>query len=724
MKKRREVRIAAAGVARRGGAVRRCVNLTEARHGLKRMMPLPSLPAGDDEDGSDDGAAYSSAPASYAPVRLVARSIGRMQRQTRAFTPADGDAGSDRGMGERDMAAFSAMLSDTYCGLVEEAAGGGALLQPIACGYRLTGHDGQTLYESGVVYAGPADGVQLCGELHPAIEVRSNTDFTIAGFTLGAEAYRLTAEIPEYGADDGVAEVEIYAGEQLHPVDPSERAEIRIDGAGGSEPSVRLFLPGASTAMAPGLQRLTAKAAALAAGGMRGMRLVARVRSGEAATVTVGGASRGDVAEAIRLADAAVARAEAEARHARTAEGRLLAAICSPNGFDARLAVRSGDTMVMGGITPLRFGGVSPLEMVTAPEGNDVIALRATVTGPGLPSAVSEAVMTGDFNGLRRAPLVGYPSADASELHITATCGGKSVHFGAMLTPAADLSRAIHVACGLASPTPDDEAAPEYADVPMVSAAARIDNALVASESGRNRHPVAACLLGEGVEVKEMVIADRRRTSADSTRCRLYASTTDGIYGASADLAEGRLTATNLTPLVAEGRLTASGDGYYASTAEGVVELTGSQVKAVEGASRWKRAGRDPATGLLLTEDAAGMIWTSGSDGTEYMADREHPDEVEWTVGAELSADERVRGIELRMRASEFHGEVEIMAGGKRTLQRICRVKVDGEICRPLRIGNIICPVRPYVELRLTGRTSADLRIYSAAIETIKVDDE
>ena len=118
------------------------------------------------------------------------------------------------------------------------------------------------------------------------------------------------------------------------------------------------------------------------------------------------------------------------------------------------------------------------------------------------------------------------------------------------------------------------------------------------------------------------------------------------------------------------------------------------------------------------------MIWTSGSDGTEYMADREHPDEVEWTVGAELSADERVRGIELRMRASEFHGEVEIMAGGKRTLQRICRVKVDGEICRPLRIGNIICPVRPYVELRLTGRTSADLRIYSAAIETIKVDDE
>lgn len=724
MNKRREVRIAAAGVARRGGAVRRCVNLTEARHGLKRMMPLPSLPAGDDEDGSDDGAAYSSAPASYAPVRLVARSIGRMQRQTRAFTPADGDAGSDRGMGERDMAAFSAMLSDTYCGLVEEAAGGGALLQPIACGYRLTGHDGQTLYESGVVYAGPADGVQLCGELHPAIEVRSNTDFTIAGFTLGAEAYRLTAEIPEYGADDGVAEVEIYAGEQLHPVDPSERAEIRIDGAGGSEPSVRLFLPGASTAMAPGLQRLTAKAAALAAGGMRGMRLVARVRSGEAATVTVGGASRGDVAEAIRLADAAVARAEAEARHARTAEERLLAAICSPNGFDARLAVRSGDTMVMGGITPLRFGGVSPLEMVTAPEGNDVIALRATVTGPGLPSAVSEAVMTGDFNGLRRAPLVGYPSADASELHITATCGGKSVHFGAMLTPAADLSRAIHVACGLASPTPDDEAAPEYADVPMVSAAARIDKALVASESGRNRHPVAACLLGEGVEVKEMVIADRRRTSADSTRCRLYASTTDGIYGASADLAEGRLTATNLTPLVAEGRLTASGDGYYASTAEGVVELTGSQVKAVEGASRWKRAGRDPATGLLLTEDAAGMIWTSGSDGTEYMADREHPDEVEWTVGAELSADERVRGIELRMRASEFHGEVEIMAGGKRTLQRICRVKVDGEICRPLRIGNIICPVRPYVELRLTGRTSADLRIYSAAIETIKVDDE
>ena len=64
-----------------------------------------------------------------------------------------------------------------------------------------------------------------------------------------------------------------------------------------------------------------------------------------------------------------------------TAEERLLSAVGTPCGFRAERCVRSGDTAVMSGITTVRFEGVSPLEMVVAGEGDDLIELRARVTG-------------------------------------------------------------------------------------------------------------------------------------------------------------------------------------------------------------------------------------------------------------------------------------------------------------------------------------------------------
>ena len=53
----------------------------------------------------------------YAPVRLVARVAGRMQRQTSAFTPSEG-SGRRQGMGDKDVASLSDIAWRTaYCGL-------------------------------------------------------------------------------------------------------------------------------------------------------------------------------------------------------------------------------------------------------------------------------------------------------------------------------------------------------------------------------------------------------------------------------------------------------------------------------------------------------------------------------------------------------------------------------------------------------------------------------
>lgn len=707
------VKIEATGVERRGGRVRRCVNLVRTRGALKKMSPVPSADSNGGEGGGADGSvAFERRTAVYEPVRLVARTVGRMQRQTSAFTPSEYDPGRRSGMSDKDMASLSDMLGSAYCGLVAEAAENGMMFQPVACGYRLTGADGSVLYDSGVQLAGVGEGVQLCGVMHPGLNWRGASDFTIADFAIEAEAYALEAEIPAYDAESGVAEVEIYVGEQIHPVDPDGLAEVRIDGASGNNPSVRLALPGATTAMMPNLRSMTAKARMLAGCGMGWMRVAARVKAGEARTVRVADAARGDVALSRKAIDRAVAQAEEGARHTMTAEERLLADVGAPNGFRAERCVRSGDTSVMSGITIVRFEGVSPLEMVAAEAGDDRIELCATVTGRDGTTAVRRAAMTGDFNTIVRRPLVGYPSADVSAIHIEAACGGVSKHFSAMLTPSADMSRSLHITTGLGAATPD-EAAHESEEEAPPAACRRIGNALVASSAGR----MAACLLGEGVEVTAMAAADRSRATWDSSKCHLYAAASDGIYGVSVDMASGRMSATCLSDRRPTGALTPAREGYYAATDSGVVAIAGGCVKPLDG-GRWQSARTDSASGLPLMTDSAGRCFLIDDDGTEYRADLSRPDEAEWSAGVELEADRRVCGAELRLRAKAFDGTVEIAAGGRRRMQTVSRWRIRGPINGVVRLRGIVCPPRPYVELRLRGRVSDDMRLWSATLET------
>ena len=80
--------------------------------------------------------------------------------------------------------------------------------------------------------------------------------------------------------------MEIYVGEQLHPVDPDGLSEVRIDGAEGNNPTVRLALPGATTALTPNLRSLTSKAMMLSGCGMGWMRVAARIKAGEARVVS------------------------------------------------------------------------------------------------------------------------------------------------------------------------------------------------------------------------------------------------------------------------------------------------------------------------------------------------------------------------------------------------------------------------------------------------------
>ena len=726
-KRLQRVKVSATGVECGGGRVKQCVNLMRHHGALKPMTPIPS--AGDGGNGgnpSGGSVAYERRTAVYAPVRLVARVAGRMQRQTSAFTPSEGDPGRRQGMGDKDVASLSDMLGTAYCGLVAEAAENGMMLQPVACGYRLIGADGSVLYESGVGFVGAREGAQLCGVFCPGLTRRSPTDFTIADFAMEAEAYALEAEIPAYGADSGVAEVEIYVGEQLHPVDPDGLAEVRIDGAEGNDPTVRLALPGTTTALTPNLRSLTSKAMMLSGCGMGWMRVAARIKAGEARVVRVGDAARGDVAVSRRLNDRVAVQAEEAAKHTLTAEERLLSAVGTPCGFRAERCVRSGDTAVMSGITPVRFEGVSPLEMVVAGEGDDLIDLRARVTGRDGAEVVREAVMRGDFSTIARSAVVGYPSGDMSELHIEAVCGGVSKHFDAMLVPSADMSRSLHVTAGLAAAAPErreerreDERehmddSEERGSVAARGRERRVSNALVAVAGDR----IAACLLGAGVEVADMALADRSRTTWDSSRCHLYATASDGIYGVSVDMASERIAATSLSGVRVTGSLIPAREGYYAATGSGVVAIAGGCVKAIDG-GRWMSARIDPSSGLPLMTDVSGRSFLVDDDGTEYMADPSRQGEAEWRAGVELEEGERVCGAELRLRASSFDGVVEIAAGGRRRMQTVSRWRIRGPIRGVVRLKGVVCPSRPYVELRLKGCVSADMRLRSATVDIV-----
>ena len=242
----------------------------------------------------------------------------------------------------------------------------------------------------------------------------------------------------------------------------------------------------------------------------------------------------------------------------------------------------------------------------------------------------------------------------------------------------------------------------------------RAGNALVAVAGDR----IAACLLGAGVEVTDMAIADRSRMTWDSSRCHLYAAASDGIYGVSVDMDSERIAATSLSGVRVTGVLTPAREGYYAATESGVVAIAGGCVKAV-GGGRWMSARIDPSSGLPLMTDGSGHSFLVDDDGTEYMADPARQGEAEWRAGVELEEGERVCGAELRLRASSFDGVVEIAAGGRRRMQTVSRWRIRGPIRGVLRLKGVVCPSRPYVELRLKGRVSADMRLRSATVDVV-----
>lgn len=242
----------------------------------------------------------------------------------------------------------------------------------------------------------------------------------------------------------------------------------------------------------------------------------------------------------------------------------------------------------------------------------------------------------------------------------------------------------------------------------------RVGNALVAVAGDR----IAACLLGAGVEVADMALADRSRTTWDSSRCHLYATASDGIYGVSVDMASERIAATSLSGVRVTGSLIPAREGYYAATGSGVVAIAGGCVKAI-GGGRWMSARIDPSSGLPLMTDVSGRSFLVDDDGTEYMADPARQGEAEWRAGVELEEGERVCGAELRLIASSFDGVVEIAAGGRRRMQTVSRWRIRGPIRGVLRLKGVVCPSRPYVELRLKGRVSADMRLRSATVDVV-----
>ncbi|WP_290377289.1 hypothetical protein, partial [Paramuribaculum intestinale] len=62
---------------------------------------------------------------------------------------------------------------------------------------------------------------------------------------------------------------------------------------------------------------------------------------------------------------------------------------------------------------------------------------------------------------------------------------------------------------------------------------------------------------------------------------------------------------------------------------------------------------------------------------------------------------------------------VEIAAGGRRRMQTVSRWRIRGPIRGVLRLKGVVCPSRPYVELRLKGRVSADMRLRSATVDVV-----
>lgn len=517
----------------------------------------------------------------FPAVVLTAADTGLIRADVATRQLAGGDYRRLSALTTADARDVGADLRGAYNTLVQRAGERSVMMQPALARYALLDAEGNELFTSPPVLLGTR-------QCMTAQRLTCGSDGTLAGYALTASTWRPHVYVPAHSCPD-VHSVRVWVTPQLHPVDPSEEVFISLShNAEATTVSVRLH-----TAV------LTADTVASLAARMDGIGRVAGTAPAAAGATELVCAPVMSPAQEKGAVAAALARPVKQAPRSEYLTG-------APHGFSARCGAVSGDTVMWGNISPVRYAGY-PAPMLAATLADEAWEAYVAVDF----ASGERVVWTGSGTTGAPAtfgPLLSYPAPDAVRMRIGVRTASHTRASSFALSPMAGGRAAAFVHASLAPFALDD--VPDHTVPPAVAPTedTALPDTVIAAEAAAPLVAIAA-RGGFGREIVRMLPAAGSTASWDFGRTRMMAFGTGGIYSVALDSARSSLAAGRL-----DSRCTARGEAVAEGADGAVYAIAGGDLVAVGARGA---ATLMPACGFgaLAWDGTRGELWCFDAKG-------------------------------------------------------------------------------------------------------------
>lgn len=199
-----------------------------------------------------------SAPSPIA-VRFYAETAGTVQASTISFFSGRGVSLSE---GLHSTSALqrkiTSALTRAYTSILSSSREGGYYIQPVLARCVFLDSAGATVAVSSPQLVGVENLWQCTEPVTASVAKRTDTDFTIAPFTLSATPWRLRLSLPGFESHPyapRVAEIKVLVSEPVDILDKKAQSPVRFAQTHGNTPVCTAAVPGATTALSPHIAR-------------------------------------------------------------------------------------------------------------------------------------------------------------------------------------------------------------------------------------------------------------------------------------------------------------------------------------------------------------------------------------------------------------------------------------------------------------------------------------
>lgn len=634
-------------------------------------------------------------------------------------------------------------LLNRYTSLVMRAADAGLWIQPVVARYRLLDAGGATMFVSTPVLCSADDGWQCIAAMDSGVTIAGDT-LTIENISLQATAFDIEAVWDDdvSAEDAGIGAVEIELCPQLHPVDYSRMADVRIDRRASASPHISMALPGVTSAFAP---MHHARAARLS-------ELIARINHNS--DIRVVRLHRSDMSEPRVIANAVMMQPRAECESlqrtlrsditdVRLSATALTLHRCSmPHSFTATQALADGDIVLWANVGALPWTGPTPMAWSSGEASKRrKWSLRIVLDGH---------VIGRDGDGCfpdYLSALMCYPDAAATSLTLAYEGDDGRLYartFGLQPTP--DGRMAVAVAENLQRiDTGLFEAVNALSDIDPASADI-VDGMLLQAAATDPLKPTSA-LRVTTARVMALTQAVRSQSSWDFARTHVYAFATDGIYAVAVHSSRRLAAATLIDPRGVDSpqSVAFTPDGIMAACRHEIVRVSGSRAQTfapiggIRSIAWWRGVGQllldggddrnilalsvaDKSTYSLCLKRGrlhgnSSRQFIIAADGHVYetaMPGYSPMSPVSWKV--RVNTGFRPLYVELDMTAKSFDGVLRVTADGGAGIIKTLTVtgaRVRGRLSRPLRL-RLQAPDAQWYAIEFRADVSNDFILRSA----------